>query len=520
MKLSILILSIPERLTNFLPTLLQNLLKQAEQFPNQVEILTLLDNKVRSIGKKRQNLIDIAEGEHIVFIDDDDRISDNYIEDIIKGINNNPGTDVFVFDSNVTNDGKFWFRAKYSITHIPETWEKRKPCHIHVFKTSIARKHKYKDMGFGEDIDWLSRVFEDLHNEVYLNNILYFYDFNSQTSQSLDSPSGSRKLMTDVNLDIFIHNIDIKFFYGIENKYTDITTKVLNNCLINNIITIPSTDIARARIFGDPNPNILKHIIIQSDKNIVKYHDTQVISIPYPYEYKKLSRQDWWEQTGKFIEDKVQQLNALHNYLTIKHGNIKDELPEQLMAIKYINPDDTVLELGSNIGRNTCIIAQMLSDDKRLVTLECNPIYVVQLTENRNDNNFNFQIESSALSKKSLIQRGWETTVSDIVPDGFFKVNTIDWSNLQKKYNLKFTTLVADCEGALYYILQDEPDLLQDFQTIIMENDFLDISHKKFVDANFIQHGFTCVYREAGGWGPCSDCFFEIWQKNKNRQQS
>lgn len=80
MKLSILILSIPSRLSNFLPTLLQNLLKQAEPFKNQVEILTLIDNKVRSIGKKRQNLIDIAEGEYIAFIDDDDRVSDNYIE--------------------------------------------------------------------------------------------------------------------------------------------------------------------------------------------------------------------------------------------------------------------------------------------------------------------------------------------------------------------------------------------------------------------------------------------------------
>lgn len=171
------------------------MLKQAEQFPNQVEILTLIDNKVRSIGKQRQNLIDIAEGNYIVFIDDDDRVSDNYIEEILKGINNNPGTDVFVFDSDVLQNGKFWFRAKFSITHVPETWENRKPCHKHVFKASIARKHKYKDMGWGEDVDWLSRVFEDLHNEVYLENILYFYDSNSEISESLNSPSGSGKLM-------------------------------------------------------------------------------------------------------------------------------------------------------------------------------------------------------------------------------------------------------------------------------------------------------------------------------------
>lgn len=305
----------------------------------------------------------------------------------------------------------------------------------------------------------------------------------------------------------------MKFFYGIENNYTDITTKVLDNCLIDGIVNIPSNDHARARIFGDPNPNILKHIKVESDKGIVKYNDSEAISLVYPYEYKKLSRQEWWDQTGKFIEDKKQQLHALHDYLKIKYGNIKDELPEQLMSMKFINPEDTVLELGSNIGRNTCIIAQILSDDKRLVTMECNPTHVNQLRENRANNEFNFHIEPSALSKKSLIQRAWETKVSDIVLPGYFKVSTIDWTSLQNKYNLKFTTLVADCEGALYYILQDEPDLLQDFRTIIMENDYFNLSHKQFVDANLIQHGFSCKYKEAGGWGPCYDFFFEVWEK-------
>ncbi len=518
MKLSILILSIPRRLTSFLPILLQNLLKQAEQFPNQVEILTLIDNKVRTIGKKRQNLIDIAEGDYLVFIDDDDRVSDNYIEEILKGIDNNPGTDVFVFDSDVQQKGQFWFKAKFSITHVPETWEKRKPCHKHVFKGSIARKHKYKDMGWGEDVDWLSRVFEDLRNEVYLDNILYFYDCDSDVSESLNSPSGSGKLVSNVNNEqlLNISTQNIKFLYGIENQYTNVTTKVLNKCLANGVITIPSFDPARAQIFGDPIPNILKHIIIESDKGIYKYNDTQIITLMYPsYEHKKLSRRDWWEQTGKFIEDKVQQLNTLHDYLNIKYGNIKEELPEQLMTINYIKPDDTVLELGSNIGRNTCIIAQILSNDKRLVTMECNPLHVSQLTENRDSNGFNFQIEPSALSKRSLIQRGWETIASETVPDGYFKVNTIDWSTLQQKYDLKFTALVADCEGALYYILQDQPDLLQNFRIIIMENDYGDLSHKKFVDDNLMQYGFTCVYREAGGWGPCYDRFFEVWEKGQ-----
>jgi len=284
----------------------------------------------------------------------------------------------------------------------------------------------------------------------------------------------------------------MKFYYGIENQYVDITTKVLDNCLVNQTIAIPRGDVTRALIFGDPLPGILKHIKvinkINDEINTLIYDATQPIIIDYPYEYKKLSRQEWWDQEGCFITDKQQQLDNLHNYLKIEYGNIKEEYPEQLMAITYINPDDTVLEIGANIGRNTCIIAQILSDDKRLVTLECNPTHVEQLKVNRNKNGFNFFIESSALSKRPLIQRGWDTKVSETIPDGYFKVNTIDWSNLQLKYNLQFNTLVADCEGALYYILQDEPDFLKDFKKIIMENDYYDLSHKQYVDSNLLNH--------------------------------
>ena len=112
-----------------------------------------------------------------------------------------------------------------------------------------------------------------------------------------------------------------------------------------------------------------------------------------------------------------------------------------------------------------------------------------------------------------LIQKGWDTIVSDILLPGYTKVNIIDWSELKNKYNLNFNTLVADCEGALYYILQDEPDMLANFDKIILENDYHDINHKIYVDNNMISNGFRNVYREAGGWGPCFNCFFEVWQK-------
>ena len=91
--------------------------------------------------------------------------------------------------------------------------------------------------------------------------------------------------------------------------------------------------------------------------------------------------------------------------------------------------------------------------------------------------------------------------------------NTITWNYLKQKYNMNFNDLVADCEGALYYILKDDPEFLNGFQTILIENDFTDITHKEFVDEEFKRNNFKLVFKLAGGFGPCFFNFYEAWQK-------
>jgi hypothetical protein len=72
---------------------------------------------------------------------------------------------------------------------------------------------------------------------------------------------------------------------------------------------------------------------------------------------------------------------------------------------------------------------------------------------------------------------------------------------------------VLDCEGAFYYILMDMPELLNNINLIIMENDYWDISHKNYIDDVLVKHNFYRDYVEPGGWGPCCNNFFEVWKK-------
>jgi FkbM family methyltransferase len=209
-------------------------------------------------------------------------------------------------------------------------------------------------------------------------------------------------------------------------------------------------------------------------------------------------------------------LDFIQSKLKLKYGSFKEELPEQIMAVTYLTGNEKVLEIGGNIGRNSLIIGHILSENNNnnFVVLETDPKIAKQLTENRDLNNMKFHIENSALSKRKLIQKDWNTKESDVLLDGYTPVNIISWNKLLNKYNIKFDTLILDCEGAFYYILMDMPQILDNIKLIIMENDYHEIEKKNYVDSVLKKRGFYLDYVKSGGWGPCYNNFFEVWLKN------
>jgi FkbM family methyltransferase len=241
----------------------------------------------------------------------------------------------------------------------------------------------------------------------------------------------------------------------------------------------------------------------------IHYNDTECSRGNYDYEIsEKLNTEDTYDET--YIDNKI---NEIHSKLKLNHGSFQDELPEQRMTVKYLKGNEKVLEIGGNIGRNSLMIASILKNDNNFVTLECDSEIANQLRENRDMNNFSFHVENSALSKRNLIQKGWDTIESDVLLDGYKQVNTITFDELNTKYNIEFDTLILDCEGAFYYILKDMPEILNNIHLIIMENDYHDITHKTYVDEVLRNNNFKVDYTESGGWGPCSNNFFEVWKR-------
>ncbi len=203
MKLSILILTIDSRVRDNFLKLIECLNKQIGN-SNEVEILALYDNKKRSVGEKRNNLISIANGEYLSFIDDDDWVSDSYISSIIKEIDKLEKPDCIVFDTD-TEMVDFGIRqhAKFGIEFdywrsTDRTQRRCKPSHLNVWKTEFAKKYKYQHISFGEDTEWCERVWRDIKKQSRIEKTLLYPVFERSKSETRTSPLRAKVLEKDM----------------------------------------------------------------------------------------------------------------------------------------------------------------------------------------------------------------------------------------------------------------------------------------------------------------------------------
>lgn len=309
---------------------------------------------------------------------------------------------------------------------------------------------------------------------------------------------------------LIILNEYMKIEYGIPGQTIDVTHICHQRLKRGNYIIISHDDSERAHYFTDPLVYIKKSVFITINEYTLVYQNntiyinllTNVITTEEP---------DTIKERENIARAKLDQL---HHTLHLTEGPFEGEVSEQLMSIRYLTGNEKILEIGGNIGRNSLVIASLLTDSSHLVVLESDATIAKQLEANRDLNQTDFYIEPSALSKRKLIQTGWNTIPSDVVLDGYHEVQTITYADLLTKYNMKFDTLVLDCEGAFYYILMDMPEILEHVKLIIMENDYYTIESKQFIDRILTEHGFVVDYSEVGGWGPCYYNFFEVWKKS------
>ena len=128
-------------------------------------------------------MLDRADGEYVVSIDDDDDVPKNYIKHIMHGINFD--TDCITFKGEVTVNGGNPRDYIFDIDQKNYEWVKgdkyyrRPPGHLTPIKARIAKQFKYNEgMERGSDVEWSLDIVKSglLKSCYHIDKYLYFYN--------------------------------------------------------------------------------------------------------------------------------------------------------------------------------------------------------------------------------------------------------------------------------------------------------------------------------------------------------
>ena len=180
-QLSILTPTIPER-TSALHGLTQKILNQSSGKP--VEHLALCDNRQRTIGEKRQALVDIACGEYMAFVDDDDDIADDYVSSLLAAIET--GADVITFRQRAIYNG-LESEVVFGINNTDQSFTPggvtlRAPWHVCAWKRERVAECVFGFTNYGEDAIWAHQARQRIRTGHHIDRVLHTYRHDAATT--------------------------------------------------------------------------------------------------------------------------------------------------------------------------------------------------------------------------------------------------------------------------------------------------------------------------------------------------
>lgn len=169
--LSILIPATPKRYHSHLWPLWQKLEAQLAALadPADVELLVFLDNRRRTIGEKREALVQMSRGQFVAFCDDDDDVSDDYLLQLIFAIRATPGVDVVTFSQRSIVDGTEGI-CSFGLTNPNEPFSpegfRRSAWHVCAWRGDLARRFPFPASNYGEDWAWARHLVATAHDRL------------------------------------------------------------------------------------------------------------------------------------------------------------------------------------------------------------------------------------------------------------------------------------------------------------------------------------------------------------------
>ena len=141
-----------------------------------------------TVGEKRNHLINIAKGNRIIFVDDDDHVTENYVDKLLEYCSLD--FDVISIGAKMTTQGKYErvydynFKKNINTRVDGKLIAGRVPDHLCLWRKSIAQRVKFPDRSHGEDHIWAEAQALKDYTFHDTKEILYHYDFDKFKTQT------------------------------------------------------------------------------------------------------------------------------------------------------------------------------------------------------------------------------------------------------------------------------------------------------------------------------------------------
>lgn len=196
----------------------------------------------------------------------------------------------------------------------------------------------------------------------------------------------------------------------------------------------------------------------------------------------------------------------------------KEEIYEQAMVANFLPEDSVVLELGGRTGTVSKVINKKLNNKNNHLVIEPNNSFKNHLESL--SRNFGFNLYMGIISDKPMWAEIWHHgKIPKLMNDTQEILRTIEWTNdnmfpkktakhhelikinnykrltdLENEYNLKFDTIIADCEGALPYLFENNPQLYEQIKFIQCEWDSFKSKDNDSFREKLLNNGFKSLY--------------------------
>jgi hypothetical protein len=190
---SILVPTLGERRALF-ERLMAGLLPQTDRYTGRVRVVGWLNNGRPSLPEIRQTLVTRADTDYVSFVDDDDLVSLDYVDEIMAALDQRP--DYVGFQVQCYSNDRPTLVAYHSLKYgdwvnLPDRYL-RDISHINPMRTSLARTADFRRArpGAPEDRAWVGQLRRSgvLKHEVTVDRVMYHYLY----STSRQPGAGSR----------------------------------------------------------------------------------------------------------------------------------------------------------------------------------------------------------------------------------------------------------------------------------------------------------------------------------------